>query len=60
MHPLRATAAVRRAENAYAPDIGFRRAAAQRVLAGQVIAENEVDVGARRPCRELDATWVGK
>jgi hypothetical protein len=58
MHTLRTTTAIRRAKDAHAPNIRFRRAAAQRVLAGQVIAEDEVDVGARRPCRELGATRV--
>ena len=42
------------------PDVGFRRAAAQRVLANQVIAENEVNVGAWRPRRQFSATRVGE
>jgi hypothetical protein len=60
VHPFRPTAAVRCAENTHPPDTRFRWAAAERVLAGQVIAENEVDVGAWRPGRELGATRVGE
>ena len=60
VHQFRAAAAVRRAEHAHSPDSGFRRAAAQRVLPGQVIAENEVDVGAWRPRWELGAIRSGK
>ena len=60
MHSLRATTTVGRAKYTHLPHIGFRRAAAQRVLAGQIITENEVDVGAWRPRRKLCATRVGK
>jgi len=60
VHALRATAAVWRAKDTYAPNIGFRRAAAQRVLASQVIAQKQVDVSTRRPRREFGAARVGK
>jgi hypothetical protein len=60
VHPLRAAAAVGRAQHTNAPHIGLRRAAAQRILADELIVENEVDVRTWRPRRQLPAIRVSE
>src|SRR5215218_4445326 len=51
MHAFRAAATVRRAQYADSPDVWFRRTATQRVLANELLGENQINMCARRPCR---------